>query len=87
MATFCIDHFGPHGGSKNIARNARPFATVGDSGCVDCFAQKRDMYIGDFVAALLYCKRQLFTFYLDIDTAFRRDKFYAFNQILGCNHE
>ena len=51
------------------------------------FAQKRDVYIGDFVAALLWCEGQLFIFYLDSDTAFKKDEFHAFNQVTRCKHE
>ena len=32
------------------------------------FAQKWDVYIGDFFAALRCCKGELFTYYLDVDT-------------------
>ena len=51
------------------------------------FVQKKDVYIEDFVATLLWCEGQLFTFYLDSDTAFRKDEFHTFNQMTGCNHE
>ena len=51
------------------------------------FAQKYDVYIGNFVVALLWCKGQLFTFYLDSNKLFKKDEFYAFNQVIGCNHE
>ena len=34
------------------------------------FAQKRDVYIGDFIATLLSYKEQLFMFNLDFDTSF-----------------
>ena len=38
--------------------------------------QQHDVYICNFVATLLYCQRQLITFYLNFDNAFKRDKFH-----------
>ncbi len=51
------------------------------------WAQKRDAFICDFVGALGICQTSLYTFYLNADTAFRKDKFHAYNQVLQCFHE
>jgi len=51
------------------------------------WAQKQDAFICDFVGALGTCQSNLFTFYLNDDTAFRRDEFHAFNQVVQCSHE
>lgn len=51
------------------------------------WAQKQDAFICDFVGALGTCQSSLFTFYLNDDTAFRKDEFHAFNQVVQCSHE
>ena len=51
------------------------------------WAQKRDAFICDFVAALGTCQANLYTFYLNADTTFRRDEFHAYNQVIQCSHE
>lgn len=51
------------------------------------WAQKRDAYVCDFVGALGTCQSNLFTMYLNADTAFRKDDFHAYNQVLQCSHE
>jgi hypothetical protein len=51
------------------------------------YAQMRDVFVCDFVGGLLQCQEQLFTLYKGVDTAYKRDRFYAFNQILDFNHE
>ena len=51
------------------------------------FAQKMDVYTRDFIATLFWCEGQLFTFYLDNDSAFIRDKFHTLNKVIRCNHE
>jgi hypothetical protein len=51
------------------------------------FAQRRDIFICDFVAALETCHNQLFTYYMNQDTRWRRDDFHSFNQLIACSHE
>ena len=51
------------------------------------WAQKRDAFICDFVAALGTCQTNLYTFYLNAHTTFRRDEFHAYNQVIQCSHE
>jgi hypothetical protein len=53
------------------------------------FAQRRDIFICDFVAALSRCHSQLFTYYINQDTRWRRDDFHSFNQLIevGCQFE
>jgi len=50
------------------------------------FAQKRDVYICNFIAALKIAEGQLFTLYIDRSTAYSRDEFWAFKNILDCSH-
>lgn len=50
------------------------------------FAQKRDVFICDFVAALKLAEGQLYTMYVDKATAFSTDEFWAFKNILDCSH-
>jgi len=51
------------------------------------FAQKRDVYISDFVATQQVCQGHLFKFYLDIEHAFAIEEFWSFKQLLECSHE
>jgi hypothetical protein len=51
------------------------------------YAQMRDVFVCDFVGGLLKCQEQSFILYKDVGTAYKRDRFYAFNQILDFNHE
>jgi hypothetical protein len=51
------------------------------------WAQKRDVYICDFVGTLQTCQQQLFTYYKNSNTKYQRDDFHAFNLLLECNHE
>jgi hypothetical protein len=51
------------------------------------FAQRRDVFVCDFIGALERCKLQLFTYYKNSDTKFNRDDFHAFNQFLSGSHE
>jgi hypothetical protein len=51
------------------------------------FAQKRDVFVCDFIGALERCKIQLFTYYKNSDTKFYRDDFHAFNQLLEGTHK
>jgi len=51
------------------------------------WAQRRDAFICDFVGALGTCQNKLFTLYLNVDTAFRKDEFHMYNQVLQCCHE
>jgi hypothetical protein len=52
-----------------------------------CFAQRRDVFVCDFIGALEKCKLQLFTYYMNSDTKFNQDDFHAFNQLLQGSHE
>lgn len=49
--------------------------------------QQRNVFICDFVAALYKCQRELYELYTDQENAFARFDFYAFKQLLECNHE
>ena len=51
------------------------------------FAQKRDVYICDFVAALKVCQGQLYSLYEDQATRFSTDEFWAYKNLLDCSHE
>jgi hypothetical protein len=50
------------------------------------FAQKRNVYICDFVAALKIAEGQLYTLFVDKSTAYVGDEFGAFKSILECSH-
>jgi hypothetical protein len=52
-----------------------------------CFAQSRNVFICDFIAALERCPGQLFTLYGNESTKFKRDDFHSFNMLLQLNHE
>jgi hypothetical protein len=52
-----------------------------------CWAQRSDVFICNFVGALDKCHIQLFTYYKNQDTRFRREEFHAFNQLIDYNHE
>jgi hypothetical protein len=52
-----------------------------------CFAQSRNVFICDFIAALERCRGQLFTLYGNESTKFKRDDFHSFNMLLQLNHE
>lgn len=52
-----------------------------------CFAQSRNVFSCDFVAALERCRGQLFTLYCNSETFFRRDDFHSFNMLLQLSHE
>jgi len=51
------------------------------------FAQKRDVYVGDFVAAVKVCQASLYRMYEDRGTSFSSDEFWSFNNLLDCSHE
>lgn len=51
------------------------------------FAQKRDVYICDFVAAVKVCQASLYRMYEDRATAYSSDEFWSFNNLLDCSHE
>lgn len=51
------------------------------------FAQRRDVYICDFVAAVKVCQGSLYRMYEDKATAFSSDEFWSFNNLLDCSHE
>lgn len=51
------------------------------------FAQKRDIYICDFVAAVKICQASLYKMYEDKATSFSTDEFWSFNNLLDANHE
>jgi hypothetical protein len=56
-----------------------------DALCV--WAQKSDVFICDFIAALEVCEGQLYTFYVDHTTSYGRDDFWALSALLECSHE
>ena len=51
------------------------------------FAQKKDVYICDFVAAVKVCQSSLYRMYEDEMTAFNSDEFWSFINLLDCSHE
>jgi len=51
------------------------------------YAQKRDVYIYDFVAAIKVSHGDLYRMYEDKATSFSSDKFWSFNNLLECSHE
>ena len=51
------------------------------------FAQKRDVYICDFLGALKVCQGQLYSMYEDRSTSFATDEFWSFKNLLECSHE
>jgi hypothetical protein len=51
------------------------------------FAQKQNVFVTDFVAALKVAKGQLFSIYVDKGTNFSSDEFWAFRGLLDCTHE
>jgi len=51
------------------------------------FAQKRDVYIGDFVAVVKVCQASMYLMYEDRGTSFSSDKFWSFNNLLDCSHK
>jgi hypothetical protein len=51
------------------------------------FAQRRNVYICDFVAALTMCQGQLFEMYRDDTKAFGTHQFVAFKQMVECRYE
>jgi len=51
------------------------------------FAQKRDVFICDFIAAVKICQASLHTMYVDPATSFSTDEFWAFQNLLDCSHE
>jgi len=51
------------------------------------FAQKRDVYVCDFLAALKTCQGQLYSMYEDSSTSFATDEFWSFKNLLECSHE
>lgn len=55
--------------------------------CLMQFAQKRDVYVCDFVAALKICDMQIFSMYLDHQTAFKSDEFWAHQGLAELTHE
>jgi hypothetical protein len=51
------------------------------------FAQKRDVYVCDFVAAVKICQASLYRMYEDKGTCFATDEFWSFTNFLDCSHE
>lgn len=51
------------------------------------WAQQRNVFICDFVAALYKCQGKLYELYIDQESTFAQFDFYAFEQLLECNHE
>lgn len=51
------------------------------------FAQSRNIFVCDFVAALRHCQTELFTHYQDARTAFESDIFYDFNALCDLTHD
>jgi hypothetical protein len=51
------------------------------------FAQKQNVFVTDFVAALKVTEGQLFSMYVDKGTNFSSDEFWAFRGLLDCTHE
>jgi hypothetical protein len=51
------------------------------------FAQKRDVYVCDFIAAVKVCQASLYRMYEDRGTSFSTDEFWNFNNLLDCSHE
>jgi hypothetical protein len=50
------------------------------------FAQKRDVYICNFMVALKIAAGQLYTLYVDKSTVFSTDEFWAFKNLLDSSH-
>jgi len=50
------------------------------------FAQKRDVYVCDFVAALKIAEGQLYTLYIDRATAYATDEFWGLKNLIDCSH-
>jgi hypothetical protein len=55
--------------------------------CLYVWVQKNDVFICDIVAALEVCEGQLYSFYVDHTTSYRRDDFWALNALLDSFHE
>jgi hypothetical protein len=51
------------------------------------FAQRRDVFVCDFIGALERCKLHLFTYYKNSDAKFNCDDFHAFNQLMSGSHK
>jgi hypothetical protein len=51
------------------------------------FAQKQNVFVTDFVAALKVTEGQLFSLYVDKGMNFSSDEFWAFRGLLDCTHE
>ncbi|KAG0595346.1 hypothetical protein M758_UG159400 [Ceratodon purpureus] len=51
------------------------------------FAQGRNVFVSDFVGALEVCEDRLNQLYLDSQTAFGTDDFWAFTGLQNCTHE
>ena len=51
------------------------------------FAQKRDVYICDFMATIKVCQADLYRMYEDSGTAYSSDEFWSFTNLLECSHE
>lgn len=51
------------------------------------FAQKRDVFICDFIAAVKICQASLQSMYVDPTTFFSTDEFWSFQNLLDCSHE
>lgn len=50
------------------------------------FAQKRDVYVCDFVVALKIAEGQLYTLYVDKATSYGIDEFWALKNIIDCSY-
>jgi len=50
------------------------------------FAQKWDVFICDFIAALKIAEGQLYTLYIDRTTYYSIDEFWAFKNLVDCSH-
>jgi hypothetical protein len=51
------------------------------------YAQRRDIFVGDFVSALIQCQATLFEMYKSTKSAFLKDDFFAFKNLCELNHE
>ena len=51
------------------------------------FAQKRDIYICNFMVAMKICQASLYKMYEDKATLFSTDEFWSFNNLLDASHE
>lgn len=70
-----------------------PYLCLGMMPLLDCintlvkFAQARNVFICDFVAALALCREQIFEMYRNNSTSFTSHHFLNFKQLVGWRHE